>query len=280
MKVIQTIPEIRQEIQKIKQQNLSIGLVPTMGCIHEAHLQLVQDIKKHSDISIVTIFTNSKQFNNPDDYNNYPQSFENDVKKLEEIKTDIVFAPQAKEIYPKKSFLDFKIKEINDCLCAADRKGHFEGVVTIIFKLFNIISPNYAIFGEKDFQQLQIIKKATKELNFNIKILSSSTIRQKNGLALSSRNERLNQKEKVVALNIFKTLQKIKEGIILEKNITEILQQGKDYILKSGFNSVEYLDFRDEENLQNLDFFNATIPSRIFIAATINKIRLIDNLKI
>ena len=280
MKVINTITEIKNEIKKIKQQNLSIGLIPTMGCIHEAHLQLVNDIKNHSDISIVTIFINPKQFNNLDDYKNYPHNIEEDIKKLKKIKADIIFTPNLQEIYPQEGFLTFKMTAMNDCLCANDRKNHFEGVITIIFKLFNIITPNYAIFGEKDFQQLQIIKRAIKEFNFDVKILSSPLLRQQDGLALSSRNTKLSQNNKLIALNIFKTLKKIKEKIILGENITKTIEQGKISLLNTGFDCIEYLDFRDEKNLHNLDYFDKKIPSRIFIAAKINNIRLIDNLKL
>lgn len=280
MKVINTITEIKNEIKKIKQQNLSIGLIPTMGYIHEAHLQLVSDIKNHSDISIVTIFVNPKQFNNLDDYKNYPHNLEEDIKKLKKIKADIIFTPNLQEIYPQEGFLTFKMTAMNDCLCANDRKNHFEGVITIIFKLFNIITPNYAIFGEKDFQQLQIIKRAIKEFNFDVKILSSPLLRQQDGLALSSRNTKLSQNNKLIALNIFKTLKKIKEKIILGENITKTLEQGKISLLDAGFDCVEYLDFRDEKKLHNLNYFNKKIPSRIFIAAKINNIRLIDNLKL
>jgi pantoate--beta-alanine ligase len=280
MKIIQTIAEIKKEIQKIKQQDLSIGLVPTMGCIHEAHLQLVNDIKKHSNVSIVTIFTNPKQFNNPDDYKNYPRTLDGDVKKLRAIKNDIIFVPDAKEIYPEKNLLDFKLNKMNDCLCAVNRKGHFEGVITIIFKLFNIISPDYVIFGEKDFQQLQIIKKAASDFNFKVKILSSPAIRQENGLVFSSRNKRLSPKDLKIALNISKVLKQIKKKIISGKNIKDILLEGKNILLEKGFDSVDYLDFRDEENLKNISFFDQKTLARVFVAAKINNVRLIDNLKI
>jgi len=280
MKIINNIANIREEIKKIKQENLSIGIVPTMGCIHEAHIALINKIKEYSDIIIVTIFTNPRQFNNIEDYQNYPKTLENDIKKLSTTKTNIIFTPDCQEIYPEDEFLSFKLNKFNNCLCATDRKDHFSGVITIIFKLFNIISPDVAIFGEKDFQQLKIITQAVKAFDFPVKIISLPTLRQENGLAISSRNMRLSKAQQQIALHIFKNLNWIKKEIINGKNMQITIKNAKEYILNAGFDSIEYLAIHSEENLEKIDIFNKNISTRIFIAATINNIRLIDNLKI
>ena len=186
--------------------NKKISMVPTMGSLHEGHLSLVRKAKKVADIVIVTIFVNPIQFNNKEDLDKYPDYESEDIRKLKAIGTDIVFLPKLDDVYPPEYSTYIRLEKYNDILCAVNRKNHFVGVATIITKLFFLLKPNFAIFGEKDFQQLMIIKKLVKDLYIDSRIISIITIRDKNGLALSSRNNLLNATEYKKAVFINTTL--------------------------------------------------------------------------
>ena len=273
LKVFNKIFDIRNFVNDNKKLNKTIAFVPTMGSLHEGHVALIESAKKHADIVIVNIFVNKAQFNDLKDYELYPQNLENDLKILSKTSADAVFAPSNLEIYDENFSFKIVPTSMVDCLCAKNRVGHFDGVALIIAKLFNIINPNYAFFGEKDFQQLAIIKKLVKDLNFNIEILSVETVREPSGLALSSRNQRLSADNKIKASMIYKVLNEIKIN-------PKIIEEKKRELLENGFEKIDYLEIRNEDNLKlNMDLISPK-KRRIFIAVYLEGVRLIDNISL
>ena len=277
MKIFNQILQIRNFLQS--QNGKKIGLVPTMGALHAGHLSLIEEAKKHCDLLVVSIFVNKAQFNNKADYLNYPNLLEEDIKILKENGVDVLFNPDAEDIY-QNNFTKISIEKLADNLCGKTRPGHFEGVGLIITKLFNIIEPNVAVFGQKDFQQLQIIRKLTQDLNFNVQIIGGETLREDDGLAMSSRNLRLSEQSRIKAGAIFENLNQAKKEILAGKKLNEVLQKTEEKLLTSGFEKIDYLNLCDEENLQILTDFNSKKKSRLFIAAFIQNVRLIDNLEV
>ena len=259
-----------------KQTSKTVALVPTMGSLHLGHLSLVQKAKEVAEIVVVSIFVNKKQFNNLADYQSYPKNLSADLNLLQQQKVDVVFAPDETEMFPNGNENNFTISphgDLENCLCGKFRLGHFAGVCLIVSKLFNIVKPNFAIFGEKDFQQLTIIKKMVDYFNFDLKIISAPTIRNENGLALSSRNALLSQNGLLLASKIYQALSEV------AKNPTEI-ENIQNKLLMQGFSLVEYLEIRNSCNLSLID--PATIhlqkqPTRVFIAVILEGVRLIDN---
>lgn len=280
MKTIKIIQEIKKEISSLKKSGKKIAFVPTMGALHEGHLALVSKAKEVADIVIVSIFVNKAQFNDLNDYKNYPKTLETDLEKLENLNVDFVFAPDSNEIYNDDLAFKIEVKKYADVLCGATRPGHFDGVALIITKLFNIIKPDIAIFGQKDFQQVLIVKKLVRDFNFDVEILSHDTMREKSGLAMSSRNSRLNEKQKETAANIYKILNEIKNEINAGKNLENILKINNEKLLEIGFEKIDYLEIREQENLKLIHDSKNIKNARIFIAAFLNNVRLIDNLKI
>ncbi len=273
LKVFNKIFEIKNFVNDNKKLNKTIAFVPTMGSLHQGHITLIENAKKYADIVIVSIFVNKAQFNDLKDYELYPQNLENDVTMLSEVGADALFAPSNSEIYDENFSFKIVPTAMVDCLCAKDRVGHFDGVALIITKLFNIINPHYALFGEKDFQQLAIIKKLVKDLNFNIEILSVETVRESSGLAMSSRNQRLSAHNKIKASMIYKILKEIKIN-------PKIIEEKKRELLTNGFEKIDYLEVRNEDNLKlNMDI-NSPQKRRIFIAVYLEGVRLIDNISL
>ena len=273
LRVFNKIFDIRNFVNDNKKLNKTIAFVPTMGSLHDGHVALIENAKKYADIVIVNIFVNKAQFNDLKDYELYPQNLENDVKILSNTCADALFTPSNLEIYDENFSFKIVPTSMVDCLCAKNRVGHFDGVALIIAKLFNIINPNYAFFGEKDFQQLAIIKKLVKDLNFNVEILSVETVREPSGLALSSRNQRLSADNKIKASMIYKVLNEIKIN-------PQIIEDKKRELLANGFEKIDYLEIRNEDNLKlNMDFISQK-KRRIFIAVYLEGVRLIDNISL
>jgi pantoate--beta-alanine ligase len=271
LKIFKQISAIKNFVKEAKIINKKIAFVPTMGSLHDGHLTLIKNAKKNADIVIVSIFVNKAQFNDIKDYELYPQNLENDIKMLEKAKVDALFCPSASEIYDEN--FSFKIipTAMVDCLCAKDRVGHFDGVALIITKLFNIIAPHFAYFGEKDFQQLAIIKKLVKDLNFDVEIFGIETVRESSGLAMSSRNQRLSADSKIKASMLYKILNEIKIS-------PQIIEDKKRELLANGFEKIDYLEIRNEDNLKlNMNLISSQ-KRRIFIAVYLEGVRLIDNL--
>jgi len=293
MKIFSDIKSIRLDLEKLKKQivggpknsfcdSLRVGFVPTMGALHKGHLSLISLAKKHCDVVIVSIFVNQKQFNSAQDYARYPNNLAKDLELLQDAKVDILFNPAMEEIYAPDCFTKIAINKLTDHLCGKTRGGHFNAVALIVVKLFNIIKPDLVFFGEKDFQQLQIIRRLVADLNIDLEIISGKTIREFDGLAMSSRNLLLNAPARKIAGQIYQHLCLIKEKIIDNPNINIelILSESSNNLLKIGVNKIDYLQVCGEENLESIIIFNPEIKSRLFIAAYVEEVRLIDNIEL
>ena len=279
MLLTKTISEIRAQLKKEKSQGKKIAFVPTMGALHEGHLALVKKARELADVVVVSIFVNKTQFDDLADYQKYPKQVEQDLELLKNCGANYAFVPESSEIFAD----DFAFKllpiKLTDCLCGSARIGHFDGVALIVSKLFNIVKPDIAIFGEKDFQQVAIIRKLVEDFNFDVEIISHEIIREKSGLAMSSRNQRLSEGSKIKASEIFKTLTEIKAEVKNSPDQCEaILQKHREKLLQNGFEKIDYLEIREEKNLKMVTNFKTV--ARIFIAVYLDGVRLIDNMQL
>jgi pantoate--beta-alanine ligase len=280
MKVIHQTVALQEALSKLKR----IAFVPTMGNLHQGHLNLVQIAKQHADCVVVSIFVNPLQFGESEDLDKYPRTLEADCEKLEKAGASIVFAPSVSDIYPgfdgKSLHQNVTVNPppIASELCGASRPGHFAGVATVVTKLFNIVQPNVAVFGKKDFQQLYIIRKLVNQLNFPIDIIAGDTIREPGGLAMSSRNGRFNDAERKQAVQLHLALRHVVEAIKLNhQDFKTIEKNAADQLSKQGW-IVDYISIRSPVTLAPLsrhDVGNIVVLG----AASLNGIRLIDNLE-
>ncbi|CRK85943.1 Pantothenate synthetase [Candidatus Providencia siddallii] len=279
MLLVKKINILQQQIQSWKKLGKRIALVPTMGNLHDGHLMMVKKAKKQADVVVVSIYINPMQFNSQDDFKNYPRTIENDCEKLKHFDIDLVFSPSNKSFYQndieKQTFVE--VPELSFIMEGINRPKHFRGVSTVITKLFNLIQPNIAFFGEKDYQQLQLIYKLINDLSFNIKIIPVSTVRAKNGLALSSRNNNLSIDELKIAPKLYNILKeaKLKLTTLENKNEDIIINEIKNNLLISGF-IPDGVFIRDADNLNQLN--KKSKRAIILISAWLGKTRLIDNL--
>lgn len=278
MNIAKTIKEVRDIIKKEKSKGKTIGFVPTMGYLHEGHLSLVRRAKEETDFVVVSIFVNPLQFGPKEDFKEYPRDLERDIKLLEEVKADLLFAPEVEEMYPPGYKTYVEVTEITDVLCGASRPGHFKGVTTVVAKLFNIVKPDKAFFGQKDAQQVAVIKKMVKDLNMDLEIVPVPTVREEDGLAMSSRNVYLNTEERKAAPILYKSLQRAKELIEKgEKNSTTILKEMEEMISKEPLAKIDYIEIVDGETLKRKDKVEGNIL--IALAVKIGRTRLIDNIQ-
>ena len=251
----------------------NIGLVPTMGSLHKGHISLIKKSLKISNKTIVSIFVNPKQFNNKKDYKKYPRNIKKDLKILKKLKVDFVYLPKIKDIYKNKNKIKFKLSRGDKILCAKYRKGHFEGVIEVMIRLTKVVNPSKIFMGEKDFQQLLLVKRYI-EKNFQSKIIFCKTIRDKNKLALSSRNILLSRKDLNKAGNVAKELITFKKRLIKKNNFKNLINMKKDELKKNYDIKIDYLELRNTKNLRLTDKIK---NAKIFIAYYINNVRLIDN---
>jgi len=279
MQIIKTIKDMQTLSRRLRSEKKTIGFVPTMGALHEGHFSLVKRSKNENDITIVSIFVNPTQFGPKEDFQQYPRDLEGDIKKLSSISADIVFAPENHEMYPKGFSTIIDVGSIGDILCGASRSGHFNGVATVVAKLFNIIIPDKAYFGQKDFQQSVVIKKLIKELNFDIDIVVCPTIREKDGLAKSSRNCYLNQNERNSATILYKAL-KHAETLIINgvKDSSYIKREMEDMIKSELLAKIEYVEIVNPQSFKIAKTIE--LPIVICLAVRIGSTRLIDNLPV
>ncbi len=277
MRVIKKIHKMQRISEGFRKKDKIIAFVPTMVALHEGHLSLMKKGRKLSDILIVSIFVNPIQFNDKEDYEKYPRDDKRDLKLAKDAGVDIVFLPKAKEIYPEGFQTHVEVETLTKPLCGAFRPGHFMGVTTVVAKLFNIVKPHIAIFGEKDFQQLKVIQRMVRDLNFDIKIISGKTVRERDGIAMSSRNTLLNPEERRKAGVIHRALKYAKELFEKGERSAEKLVQGARRILESveGL-STEYIEIVNPDTLENIKEINN--KALIATAVYIGKVRLIDNL--
>lgn len=261
-------------------KNLAIGLVPTMGALHEGHLDLVAQCVRKADISVVSIFVNPTQFNNPEDFEKYPISLKEDLDLLEKAGVDYVFVPEVKTMYPQETNLRFDFGDLERVLEGAFRPGHFNGVGIIVSKLFNMIQPDLAFFGQKDLQQVAIIKRLVKDLSFPIKLEIVPTRREPDGLALSSRNRRLNASDRNKALILYQSMIFAKKAL-LEGNSWQDLQQKihREFEKTEGVD-LEYFELVDPDRFGLITEFDQKQKSSLCVAAFVGEVRLIDNLPV
>ena len=273
MKIIKNISEITQIVSDLHKNKKQINLIPTMGNIHAGHLSLLTEAKKFDGINIVSIFVNPAQFNEENDFTNYPKTFDTDVDILAKAHCEIIFAPSIKEIYPRGANSKKTVFKYRDILCDISRSGHFDGVTTIVKILFDLIKPFRVFFGEKDFQQLKIIEQLIIQNNLKINLIKCPSIRDLNGMSYSSRYSTFSQNQRLQFDECAKIINS--KLINLKKNLNqEILQNIEDELKSSGISNIDYCEVRSEENL-NISKLNE--KSRLFIAFYLSKIRVIDN---
>lgn len=275
MKVIHSVEQLRKAVNTSKK----VALVPTMGNLHEGHLNLVRQAKKLADLVVISIFVNPIQFGPNEDYERYPRTLEQDCAHLRQVGADIVFAPPVEEMYPVPQNYFVEVPALANELCGAFRPGHFRGVATVVLKLFNLVQPDIAIFGKKDYQQLQIIQGMVRSLNLPIEIVGAEISRAQDGLALSSRNAYLSTEERTHAVELYKILLSIKVAILKQgrTDFEKLSEEAKTYLSQHGWN-VDYITIRAQADL--------TLPAEtecnlvVLAAAWMGKTRLIDNLEI
>ncbi|MFA5388269.1 MAG: pantoate--beta-alanine ligase [Candidatus Omnitrophota bacterium] len=277
MKVYKDISSLAREVKKIKGCGKKIGLVPTMGALHEGHASLIRQAAKDTDFVIVSIFVNPAQFGPKEDFKRYPRDLKKDIALCEKEGADIIFAPEAKDMYPAGYVTYVNVEKITDTLCGAYRPGHFKGVATVVAKLFNITMPDLAYFGQKDAQQAIVIKRMVHDLNMAVKIKVMPIVREKDGLAMSSRNVYLNHEERVQALSIYRSL-KLAEALFDngERNAGKIIAEIRRAIGGAKEAKIDYVKIVDMKELK--DMKNITSEALAAIAVWIGKTRLIDNL--
>jgi len=279
MRIVNKVKYMRDLSNKIRKDGKTISLVPTMGALHEAHLSLVTEAKRKADVCVVSIFVNPTQFGPGEDYDKYTRDLNGDLGKLKNIGADIVFTPEVDEIYHQGFQTYVEVSELEKHLCGPFRNGHFRGVATVVLKLFNIVKPHVSIFGEKDFQQLKIVQKMVRDLNLEIKILPSPIIREKHGLAISSRNSYLSPRQKISASGVFKALSEIKKEFDWGCKISKkIIESGRKILEQSSITDIDYMDICDPETLQSREI--AESGDLLAIAVRLGGTRLIDNIRL
>lgn len=278
MKIIEKKVDLKIEINKLRNFSKTIGLVPTMGALHEGHISLITSSKNDNDITIASIFVNPTQFNDKKDYQRYPRILNDDVKKLEEAKCDILFTPTEEEMYPEEDNRQFDFGNIDKVMEGKFRPGHFRGVALIVSKLFEIVTPDRAYFGEKDFQQVAIIKHLTKLMCYPVEIVSCPIIRESDGLAMSSRNMLLNKEEREHVPLISKTLFKARD-IAQKMNVEETKNWVIQTINADPFLKVEYFEIVNDTSLESINNWLQKGEKVGCIAVHVGNIRLIDNVR-
>ena len=277
MLIIETLPLLRQQIRRLRMEGKRVALVPTMGNLHDGHMKLVDEAKARADVVVVSIFVNPMQFDRPEDLARYPRTLQEDCEKLNKRKVDLVFAPSVKEIYPNgtetHTYVD--VPGLSTMLEGASRPGHFRGVSTIVSKLFNLVQPDIACFGEKDFQQLALIRKMVADMGFDIEIVGVPIMRAKDGLALSSRNGYLTAEQRKIAPGLYKVLSSIADKLQAgERDLDEIITIAGQELNEKGF-SADDIQIRDADTL--LEVSETSKRAVILVAAWLGDARLIDN---
>ncbi|MEH6520613.1 pantoate--beta-alanine ligase [Sulfitobacter sp.] len=276
--IIRTLKELREVVAGWKAKGETVGVVPTMGALHQGHLSLVRAAKDECDRAIVTIFINPKQFNNPEDYENYPRTEEEDARKLVSLKADVVYVPDGEQMYPSGFATTVSVKGITQSLCGAHRSGHFDGVATIVTKLFTQTQAKKAYFGEKDYQQLQVVTRLALDLDLPIEVIGCPTIREEDGLAMSSRNLLLSDRARTWAPELHRAMEEMAEGLLSGGDHASLKAAAIKRIERAGFSEIEYLDLRTADKLELVE--KPDKPTRLLAAAWLGGVRLIDNIAV
>lgn len=277
MLVFERKNELIAFVRNAKDQGKTIGFVPTMGALHAGHLSLVKISVEQCDMTIASIFVNPIQFNNPKDLEKYPRTFDADSKMLEEAGCDVIFYPSVDEMYPTEAVEKFDFGQLETVMEGAFRPGHFNGVAVVVKRLFEIVNPDKAYFGKKDFQQLAIVKALVKQIQFPVEIIGMETVREPDGLAMSSRNMRLSSDERTKAVEISKVLKFIQEN---KSRYSPLLLEAQAIDRLSKNFKIEYIQIVDGHSLQPISSWNQTDYPIVCVAAFLGKVRLIDNLEL
>ena len=273
-----TLAGLRRQTAHWRKADETIGVVPTMGALHQGHLSLARAAREKCDRVIVTIFVNPKQFNDPDDIKTYPRTENEDAQKLESIGVDLIYVPEPDQIYPDSFATTVSVSGLTDMLCGESRPGHFDGVATVVSKLFIQTAADFAFFGEKDYQQLQIVRRMAADLDIPIEVIGCPTIREDDGLAMSSRNLLLSDRSRIHAPVLAEVMEDMREKLRAGAAMAEILPDAKARMMSVGFNGIDYLELRDGGDLSLLE--KAKPDARLFAAAWLAGVRLIDNIAV
>lgn len=276
MELITKVKDMQARSEALRQAGKRIGFVPTMGYFHEGHLALMRKARKLSDVVVVSIFVNPTQFGPGEDYERYPRNLERDFKLAEAEGVDLLFAPSEEEMYPVGYQTYVEVSDLSRPLCGASRPGHFRGVATVVLKLFNIVKPHLAVFGEKDYQQLQVIKRMVRDLNLEVEIVPHPIVREPDGLAMSSRNVYLSPEERKSALCLYQALElarrRVSEG---QRDVPALKAELEEFISSHPHTRIDYVEFRDPETLEEKGMVDG--PTLLALAVFVGKARLIDN---
>ena len=278
MQIVRQLAPLQDALTELRKPGLKIGLVPTMGALHAGHMRLVEVAREHCDAVVASIFVNPTQFGEGEDLDAYPRQETADAALLEAAGVELLWAPTADQMYPSGYATSISVSGVSDGLCGAARPGHFDGVATVVAKLFNQTRPDAAFFGEKDYQQLAVIRRMARDLDFTHDIIGVATVRDPDGLALSSRNAYLSEAERESAVALPIAMREAAGAIAAGGEVAAILADAKSRILASGFHKIDYLELRDADTLALLDVFAK--PARLLAAARIGRTRLIDNIPV
>ncbi|SKA77663.1 pantothenate synthetase [Caloramator quimbayensis] len=279
MKIIRSVTEMKSVINDIKNIKKSIGFVPTMGYLHDGHKSLIERARLENDVVVVSIFVNPTQFGPAEDFERYPRDEVRDKKVCLDAGCDIIFMPESSDMYKDNYSTYVEVLNLTEGLCGASRPGHFRGVATVVTKLFNIVKPDRAYFGEKDAQQLAVIKRMVEDLNMDVEVVGCPIIRERDGLALSSRNTYLSEDERVQALNLYKSLNLAKNMIDKGERDVKIIRDEMIKLINTAKDAkIDYVEFVNAKNLKPIDRIKGEVL--IALAVKIGKTRLIDNMRI
>lgn len=277
MKTETTIQGLTASLAPARSTKKLIGFVPTMGNLHEGHLTLVRAAKKICDVVVVSIFVNPIQFGAGEDFDSYPRTLEQDSRLLADVGCDIIFAPSVEQMYGTQPRLtNISVGQITDDLCGKSRLGHFDGVAVVVTKLFNIVQPDFAFFGQKDYQQLAVIRQLVQDLNMPLEVIGVPIVRAEDGLALSSRNGYLSEQQRVIAPTIYQLLKQAEQQLHEGQALAQVLESISNQLTQAGF-VVDYVEAR-QTNLQPIEQFDRNVV--LFVAAKLGTTRLIDNLQV
>jgi pantoate--beta-alanine ligase len=267
---------MRQQARRLLQTGKTIAFVPTMGYLHEGHLALMREGRKHEDALIISIFVNPTQFGPAEDYETYPRDLNRDASLAESVGVNIIFAPEAEAMYDKAYQTYVDLEALPRHLCGPSRPDHFRGVATVVTKLFNIVKPHVAVFGEKDYQQLLIIRRMVRDLQFDIRIIGVPIVREADGLAMSSRNTHLSEDERRSALSLFESLQQARETVAQGvRDAGQLIHGASELIRSYPYTKIDYVTVCDPETLEDVDRVEG--PTLMALAVRVGKTRLIDN---
>ena len=274
--VVRTVADLRRTVAAFRKAGRTVGLVPTMGALHEGHISLVKGALERGDIPVTSIFVNPTQFGPNEDFAAYPRDEQGDFDKLRDAGCRIVFAPSKDEMYPGQQLTTVAVTGITDGLCGPLRPGHFQGVATVVSKLLLMAMPDRAFFGEKDYQQLQVIKRMVRDLSMPFEIVGMPTVREADGLAMSSRNRYMKPTERAVATGLYRELNAVAKAVRAGASCTAATAEASKALLAGGFDKIEYLTVVDADSLEPLEKVSG--PARVIAAVRLGRTRLIDNI--